>query len=337
MSNYLARFDADEGVRERCRHMGIRLDAETPGPSAYIERALHYLRKQVYETKIPPLKGRTFVRMSTDVPKGAKTFGIPVLTRRGVARWYAGGGTDIPRSDYDVKEITFSVHQLVAGYGYSIFDLAAAGFAEANGLPISLSQQKQQAAFQAINKGLDNVARNGTADGTNAPPGQGWYGFVNQPNATTYAIPNGANNSQAWSSKTPDEIAKDILGAETAMISTTYETFMPDTVALPLSQLGYIRTTRMGDGSDMSIHDYVLSRAQYIKRIEGWSYLAGAGSGGSDRMVVYDSQQVEQPVPTLYEEMPPDIDGFEISINCYAETGPVVLLATPAFMYADHI
>ena len=125
------------------------------------------------------------------------------------------------------------------------------------------------------------------------------------------------------------------------IVTTTKEVEQPDTMLLPLAQYGLIATTPMSptNASNVTILEFFLRTNPYIKMVEPWYALTGAGAGGFDRMVVYrrDPDALMLVIPQEFEQFPPQQRGLEFLVPCHARCGGVQTPYPLSICYADHI
>ena len=122
-------------------------------------------------------------------------------------------------------------------------------------------------------------------------------GLCNNPTITRMSAATGAGGSSTWASKTADEILADINNA----ISNLWKDndcspdALPNHILVPVEQFGALVTRKVSDDSERSILTYVLENN--IASQQGsdmvispckWCYRAG--SGNTDRMVVYSNR-----------------------------------------------
>lgn len=316
-------------------HSGdVRLDA---AESAFVERALLYVESETYNTLFPPLEGRKYVPVDNKAPAGAKFTTYKQYTRTGIARIVTERGLDLPTSSLFVKEFSHPFFRLGMSYEYTLDDMLAAQMSASQGQPLNLDLENALACKEGIEKKLDNIARVGSSDGLQ--PSIGLLGLLNQTNATTYTVANGATGSQAWTSKTPDEIIADMTGIVASMISATYKVFVPDTMLLPITQYETIAGRSMGDGRSDTILSYFTKISRHITTIDSWQFCAGAGSGSTDRMVVYrkDPRFVRHMISQEFTQMPPRFENFVFTTECTAKTAGVVCPYPLSVSYGDGI
>jgi len=301
-----------------------RLDA---GESAFFARQLEQIAAKTYDIKYAELKSLKFLPVDTSINPGVEAYTYRQFELFGVAKIVADYAKDFPNANVNGKEFTSKIKSLGAGYGYSIQEIRAAAFAQ-----MPLDQAKANAARRAIMQGHDNIARDG--DSTN-----GLTGFLGLSNTTSFVVPNGAAGTATWATKTPDEIVADLNGIANGIVSSTKEIEVPDTILLPIAQYTYIASRRMGDGDSTTILKHFLMSNPYIKTVESWYALTGAGSGGTDRMVCYrkDPDAVRYLAPVVFESFPPELEGMQYSVACHGRSGGVVCPYPLSVSYGDGI
>lgn len=304
---------------------GIRRDA---GETAFTALALSYVEPFVYETVLPPMKGRDFVPVDTSTPAGAISTRYRLFTRTGVANFVTGSVNDYPSTSFFVKEYAHNFYRIGASYKYTMFDLASAAVAATNGgPPINIDLEDALAAREAIERKLDRVAAFGS---TNVgDPSIGLVGLLNLPNANAYALANGASGYTPWSTKTPDEIVADVTGIIASQVASTFEKFRPTQIILPILQHETIAGRSMGDGRSDTVLSYIVSTREKSGspiKVSSWQYCSGAGVGGTDVMVAYDPQKryIRHMISREFQQAPPFIHGFKIDVECVAETAGVI-------------
>lgn len=308
--------------------------------SAFVARQLLYVESETYNTEIPPLEGRRFVPVDNKTPPGAKFTSYKKYTRTGIAKFITGRGQDLPTSGIYVQEYWHQFYPVGASYRYTLDDILAAQFASGNGgPPLNVDLEDAIGAREAIEKKLDNVARVGSADGLS--PSLGLLGLLNNPNATTYVVATGLSGSQLWSQKTPDEVIADLGGIYAAQVATTFKVHKPKRILLPILQYQAIGFRSMGDGRSDTILSYFLKTRPKGDEVEidSWQFLAGAGTGASDRMVAYDPNRryVRHMISQEFTQLPTEYRKREYITDCIAKTAGVVMPFPLSCSYGDGI
>jgi hypothetical protein len=293
--------------------------------STYFSQQLAVVKAGSYDVKYPNLKGRTFVPPDPVVDEGAQVIVYHQFDQVGLAKIIASYADDLPRADVKGKEFVASIKSLGASYGYNIQEIRASRRA---GIP--LETRKANAARRAVEEKIDAIiAKGDTANGL--------VGLLNQPNALLYTVPNGAGASPLWANKTPAEILADLSNVAMYIVTQTKETEVPDTIILPTASYGYVANTTLGYGVSTTILSQFLATNPYIKNVESWAQLAGAGSGGTNRLVCYrrDPDALQVAIPVEFEQFDAEPRGLEFVVPCHARIGGVLLYYPLSMAYAD--
>jgi hypothetical protein len=313
---------------EKLKYPFERMDNDD---NVFFSRQLEVIREKTADVKYPTLKGSMFVPVNTNVSDAAQEYTFRIYDQRGMAKLVTDYARDWPAVDISGEEVTVKIKSIGDSYNFSLQEIRGARM---SGVP--LDQKKASAAKRAIDEKHDNILQ----DGDDLPNG---YGLLNQPNATSYVIPNGISGSPLWANKTSDEIAADIFGIVTNCVTLTKEVEIPNMIILPLASFLLISTKRMGDMADgKTILAHVkenLEKAGYPCEIMPWYACDTAGSGGAKRMVAYrrDPDCVEAIVPVTFEQFPPQQEGLVYKTLCHGRTAGVVAYYPLSINYADGI
>lgn len=307
------------------RNNPTRLDANE---SAFFKRELEYIKSETYDVIYKDLKATRFLPVSTEVTSGSTDIVYKSFSKVGMAVIISDYANDFPRVDIYGEEKTAKVRGVGDSYGYSIVEIRRAAKAG-----LSLERRRADAARRAIDELIDDIAWNGDAD-------YGLQGFIDYPGITEYTVPNdGEGDTKTWSTKTPDQINRDVAGIVSAIINPTNGKEIPDTLLLPWNQYNLIATTRMTDGNDKTILTYIMENNPWLKRIDWLTELSGAGDSSTDRMMCYEynPMKLTLELPQLFEQFEADKTGAEYVIPCYAETGGVIIYYPASVAYGDGI
>ena len=157
----------------------------------------------------------------------------------------------------------------------------------ANFIGLSIDQLLQDGVRMAFDKHQDQNIYTGLSE-------YGTTGIINSPDATESTVADGASGNGNWVTKTPAEILKDVNTA----LTTTWEQAgydldaLPNHILLPYEEYNYILNTPVSDLATKSIYDYIMENNIANKNggslfIGATQWCKGAGTGGTDRMVVY--------------------------------------------------
>lgn len=146
----------------------------------------------------------------------------------------------------------------------------------------------------------------------------GFRGFLNYDGITvTTAASNGAGSpSTKWKDKTAIQIVKDVNDALTKVWTDSKGLFLPNVVFLPMAQYALLANLPFELNAGVAFSSaltYLKTNNLYSNRRGGEleivpiRWLAGAGSTGSDRMVVQDRSKKNQgmPFPMAYTVQQP--------------------------------
>lgn len=302
-----------------------RMDA---GESAFFKRQLEYVKSQTYDVKYKDLKAMQILPVSTEAPNGADTITYRSFTKIGVAKIIADYAHDFPRVDVYGEELTAHIRGIGDSYGYSIKEVRRSQMAGTN-----LNQRRAEAARRANDELVDNIAWNGDAE-------YKLQGFLDYPGITEYTVPNdGVAISQLWSTKTPDQIVRDVTGLISAIMVPTKGREIPDSLLLPLSNYLIVANVRMTDGNETTILQYILKNNPFIKTIAWLNELEEAGAGDTKRMMAYvkNPKNLTLEIPQPFEQFAPQQKGMEFEIPCHSETGGVIVYYPLSVAYGDGI
>ena len=249
----------------------------------------------------------------------------------GKAEFLSGKGFDMPFADNQMNQFSHGFHLAGVGYEFTTQEMERAAK-----LGRALSSDKAQAASKAAQVFKRSVAMTGRTPGA-ATSEKGWTGLINNTSVPTANVAGGA-----WTgAKTPDDIATDVWAAVNAIETQTGETHMATTVLLPTQKLRYIEQTRMTDGSG-TIMSYIRGSREGGDNINFVPVreLAGAGAGGTDRLVALDSsREVAQfHLPGDHEFLPPFQKGsMTYEVGGIMNVGGTEIRLPRAITYRDGI
>lgn len=159
----------------------------------------------------------------------------------------------------------------------------------------------------------------------------GTTGLLNDPKVVVTTADKGASSKTTWKDKTPDEILEDINQAITsAWVASEYDLDgMPNHILIPPKQYTLLVTRKVSEAGNCSVLEYLMNNniAKNQGRsitIEPCRWCIGAGSGKTDRMLVYVNDE--------------DKVNFDITVPITrAMTQPVVEKAAYLTLYAAQI
>lgn len=269
---------------------------------AFLTPQLYRIETQVYMRRYANADLTGLIPVNTDGDMWDVGTVFYSMDEVGKAEFLSGKGFDMPYASTLMSQNTRGFHLAGIGYEWSTQELQRAAK-----LGRALGSDKAAAARKAAQFFKRSVAMTGRTPGASASE-KGWTGFVNDANVPTANVAaDGTGSTTTWSTKTPDQISRDIWAAVNAVETNTKETHTATTVALPTAKLRYIEQTRMTD-TGATILAYIRGNRDGGENIvfKPIRELAGAGASGTDRMVAYDSSEevVQFHLPGDHEFLP---------------------------------
>lgn len=268
---------------------------------AFLQPQLVRIEAEVYMTKYPSFDVGRF--MPVDSTGDMWDIGTLVysMDNVGQAEFLSGGAFDVPYASTKMDQQVRNFHLAGIGYEWNTQELQRAAK-----LGRSLSADKAQAAVQASDRFIYGIAMTGNTP--RAENEKGWTGFVNNASVTAANVPNdGTGTTRTFSTKTADQVLRDINEAITAVETGTGETHVANTIALPTSVYNYVATARVGDtGSTILQYLQANNAAGESLTIIKSRALESAGASGTKRMVAYDrnSQVLRFHLPGPHQFLP---------------------------------
>jgi hypothetical protein len=293
--------------------------------TAFLAREIVQLREKSYEVAYAPTLAETFLPFATDIAPSAEEYTYKIYDSVGKARIGAKTNTDAPRVDVFVGEGGGKVFQIDVSYGWGINEME-----EAARVGMPLSTRKAKAATDAVARAEDECLAFGdlnVANGQNLTT----TGFLNNANVTVI------NETFFDMSTDPQVIADKFTKAAGLVVTDSKQTHEADTLLLPTPLYQVMSQKRMSAFGDKSILQYIVQNNPHIKNIEQWYLLDGAGASSKNRCVLYKrSPDVLEGVrPARFRQLPPQLKGFELVINCFSRCGGVKVYQPMAMRYID--
>ncbi len=280
----------------------------------FFARQLEYVQQKIYEYEYPPYKAFTLIPITYDIPAGAEFWTVTGFQSVGRARVIESYADDLPEAGILGVQLTNKIVSIGTSYRYSHQEIRAAQFANLS-LPTRLALAARRANDQLIN----NMALLGN-------PATGLYGWLNNPNIPTQTVPaDGTGGNTEWSTKTPDQVLRDMNLIVNQIVVQSNEVETPNTLVLPIEQYTYIASTPRSPNSDTTILNYFLMNNPYITRVEALPQLAGAGVDGADIMLAYDMSEDKfvMGIAMPFTQYAPQERNLEFVIPCESRFGGV--------------
>ncbi len=174
--------------------------------------------------------------------------------------------------------------------------------------------------------------------------GVGAEGLLNSALVTSASVAAGVSTTTFWTTKTPDEILKDVNDMITAAWSASGFALCPDKLLLPPAQYAYIAGQKIGTSGSVSILTFLEDNSISLRvngrklDIQPVKWLTGRGAGATDRMVCYTNQEdrVRFPMVPIRRETPYYL-GIKFNAPYIWAFGEVEFIYPETVLYRDGI
>lgn len=295
-----------------------------------------FIEQEVYRIQYPEIIYPQLVPIDTTASEWAKSVTYFSLDKVGQANWFANNATDMPIADINKSKFEQGIEMAGIGYRYNLEELG-----QAMQVPgTNLTAERAEAARFSYEQFMDRLAYVGNT-------AKGFTGLMNNSNVTRVdAIADGTGSSALWSTKTADQIIRDVNQTGLSGIyegSLTVE--IADTVLLPVAAMNILSITRIPNTPTTALEYlaknnlYTFTTGQQLM-IRGVLGLETAGSGGVGRMICYrrDPRVVKLHVPMTHRFLPVWQTGpITYDIPGIFRVGGVEIRRPGAFRYVDGI
>lgn len=256
------------------------LDAPQAGLS-FLQSQTAHIEREVNKILYPEAQYASIIPVDTSANPWATAVTYYSMDATGAANWFNGYGQDIPNVGVKMEQFNTGVHMAAIGYDFTIQEIEQARMAG-----VSLAIDKAEAARLAYEKFVDTIAINGDAS-------KNFSGFAGYTGITPVNVPNdGTGTSRLFSTKSPDQILRDLNEPLISIYSGTLQTEMADTLLLPPSTFAALASTRVTDGSRMvldlfresNVYTATTGRPLQIIAVRA---LETAGATVTKRMIAY--------------------------------------------------
>ena len=315
-------------IKELIRsELAARFDANE---TAFLARQIEFVRTKVYEVQYAELLAKRFMPLATDIPASAETYVYYVYDVAGRAKVIAHATDDLPRVDAQAAERTGKVRTVGDSYGWDINSMR-----EAARVQLPLTDMKARAARRAIETTIDEMLFNGR-DSTQPAVDWGVTGIANNPDVAAQGLFNPTNDP--WTMTTdPALILGDMNGFVSSVVTASNQRWIPDTLLFAPREFEIIAQKPVGVDNQMTILRSFLANNPYIRNVDQWYRLTGAGGGGTNRAICYarSPDVLEGVMPMDFEQLAPQARNLEFVVPCQGRVGGVKVYQPAAMRYAD--
>lgn len=248
----------------------------------------------------------------------------------------AGGANGIPTVQASVDKGVYKAHTFAVAMRVMFQDMQ-----RSNNIGRSLDSLLQNGVRLAYDKHNDENVYVGLAQYDTT-------GLLNNPDATETAAANGAAGDSTWAKKTPAEILKDVNDAlAAAWAANEYDaSAIPNHILLPYEQYLYIMTTKVTELATETIYDFLMKNNAATKAggdlfIGPTRWCKGAGTGGKDRMAVYNNDRrfvkMDEFVPLSRIMSQPNVANVCYDTAYMANLSEVQIFYPSSLLYVDGI
>lgn len=319
----------------RNRGPQARLDQ---GESAFFLRALEQIDQRAYMRRYPDLIARQVIPTFESVAEWAAVYTWREWTPSGGAKFIKNAADDLPSVDVTGKEFSQSIRDCGNAYQYTLKEIKLAA---ATNTP--LDAMRAETSRTAVEQLIDTTLATGSKD-------EGLYGILNQDSTglasanrvALYTLGTKSAGGTAWGTlaapkATGQEVANDLIGIASKVVSDTKGIWSSLNIVLPIDQFNYAASTRLNAINDTTALEFAL-KSRFIKSVSPWYQCSGAGVGGStDRMACFPSDPMVLGgiVPMEWTPQAPQQRNLAFIVNCLAACGGVVCRYPIAMRYGD--
>lgn len=268
------------------------MDAAAQAQLGFLIGNLTYIEQEVLRQPYPEIKYPRVLAVDTSAPDYIESIGFKVLDYKGEPAPIGDLSHDFPLAEIASKIGGVDVVQAGLGYTYTQIEVGKAmemANAQGFGGAINYLAEKPIATRTLTEQWLDRVAFIGDARWPSLTTG-GLIKYPGVPVLATGTLLGGANKTFAQIlAQDPDTAASEMLTLLNNLILQVYSVqtnsiFRPTHILLPLKQYGQLTTFRIPNTSETLV--------SYLERVLNITFepillLAGAGAGGTDRMMAY--------------------------------------------------
>jgi len=314
--------------------MRFQLADSQQAMSFLIEQTTH-LETEVYKIQYPEFIYDQLIPIDTSANEWAKSITYFSMDKVGSAKWLAGNANDIAMADINKAKFEQGIEMAGVGYQYTLEELGYAMMIPG----LNLSAERAEAAQFAYQSFMDKLAYTGDS-------AKGFTGLINNGSVTTgNAIADGTGSSALWTTKTADQMIRDVNNALGTVYEGSLTVEMADTLLLPMDGLKTLSITRIPNTETTAL-EYIRKNNLYtfttgapltIRAVLG---LGTAGSGSTGRMIAYrkDPRVVKLHLPMPHRFLPVWQSGpMTFDIPGIFRVGSVEVRRPAAFVYVDGI
>lgn len=296
------------------------------------------LQQGAEDVLLPELKWTEVIPMEavdTSINPGARSASYLVRDRRGRGEFRGRKGQNVSSVGTTIDKVNVPIESAGVTANFDRADARAVLMGHDQNLMTELGEVMREASERHLEAtfffGFDEL---------------GYRGFLDYPGVplTTAALNAGAT-STLWADKTGDEIVFDVQTGISDVFIATKGVHIPGHIALPPEQFAALTSIKASAAADKSLMEYLETNNIYTKKtgnkltFQDLRYLAGAGAGGTDRMVLFekDKKNFWQPMPLPFDMLTPQENGFGVDLLAEYVFGSFHIKRPLSMEYVDGI
>lgn len=299
----------------------------------YVISQTAHVEAQVYRFRYPDIDYASIIPVDTSANPFSKTVTYFGLDGVGKADWINGNVGDVNMVDITLDRAETSVYTAGIGYGYGWEEVGQAAMLGMN-LP-------SEGAFYA-KRAYEEMCYRIATEGDTKKGFEGLFSYTGVTSALVTA--DGTGSTTTWSTKTGDQINRDVNALLTGVQSGTQFVEMADTLILPIERFQSIASTRLGD-TQMTVLEFIRRNNVYTAMtgqpldIRGMRGLLTKGAGATARMIAYrrSPEVLKLHIPMTLRFLPVQIRGLRYQIPGVFRMGGLDIRLKKAIRYADGI
>lgn len=309
------------------------------GESTNFLRQLEDIDKRAFMRRYPDLIARQVIPTFENVAAWAAVYTWREYTQDGAAKFIKDLADDLPSNDIVGKEFSQMIRDCGNSYKYTIKEIRQAA---ATGMP--LDQYRGETARTSCEQLIDQTLATGSVvEGLNGILSLDSTSIAAAARVGVLAPATKAAGGTAWGTllapkATGQEVANDVIGMVSKIVSDTKGIWSKLNVVLPIDQFNYMAATRLSAITETTALDYVLKN-QNVAGVKPWYATTTAGGASATRMAAFPSDPMVLGgiVPMEWTPQSPQQRNLVWVVNCLASCGGVVCRYPIAVRYMDGI
>jgi hypothetical protein len=304
---------------------------------SFVVQQAQYIEPQVYEVAYPEIQYPNLVPIDSSGNEWMKSIAFLSLDKVGQANWFNHLAADVPFADVMLNKFEQGIEMAAIGYYWTLEETGQE--AMISGPTINRVMERAKAARRASEEMIDRIAFFGDTT-------KGWTGLTNDPNVTITGAPaDGTGSSALWSTKTANQMARDINLILSGVYTGSLTTEIADTLLLPpdrftaLAQSLVTNTavTGLNFVQQGNAYSALTGNPLMIRTVRG---LETAGAGGVARAIAYrrDPQILKLHLPMPFNfRSPMQVTALRFDVPGIFRTGGVEVRRPKSMQYLDNI